>query len=72
MKEAGRQREAFQLPTHPGIVEGLYFSSGPIAALGFFLGGWPCFVLALFGNSVLWFLIASLLLSNMFRMKDDK
>ncbi len=50
--------EPYRLSTSPGPLAGFYFSCGPLAALGFFIGGLQGFVLAIIGNAVLWFLIA--------------
>ncbi len=49
--------EPYRLSTSPGPLAGFYFSCGPLAALGFFIGGLQGFVLAIIGNAVLWFLI---------------
>jgi len=50
--------EPYRLPTSPGPLAGFYFSCGPLAALGFFIGGLQGFVLAIIGNAVLWLLLA--------------
>ena len=48
----------FGMPASPGMLAGFYFSCGPLAGLGFWIGGLQGFVLAIIGDAVLWLLIA--------------
>jgi hypothetical protein len=55
-----KKAEPFALPESPGILAGFYFSCGPLAGLGFFVGNVGGFVFALVGNVMFWVLIALL------------
>jgi hypothetical protein len=48
------------LPPGPGIFAGFYFSCGPLAGFGLFVGYWQGFVFAIVGDVMLWILIALL------------
>jgi hypothetical protein len=50
----------FALSNCPGKVAGLYFSCGPLAALGFFVAGLPGFAFGIIINIIFWILIALL------------
>ena len=45
------------MPTSPGMLAGFYFSCGPLAGLGFWIGGLQGFVLAIIGDTALWLLL---------------
>ncbi len=50
--------EPFKLPTKPGVLEWFYFSCGPLAALGFFVGGVLGFLYILLGIACLYLLVS--------------
>ena len=52
--------DPFGLSTSPGILAGFYFSCGPVAGLGFWIGNWQGFVFAILGNTMFWILISLL------------
>jgi hypothetical protein len=52
--------DPFSLPTSPGLLAGFYFSCGPVAGLGFWIGDLQGFVLAIVVDVIFWFLIALL------------
>ncbi|HEX6479986.1 MAG TPA: hypothetical protein VF043_14180 [Ktedonobacteraceae bacterium] len=52
--------EPFALPKSPGTLSGFYFSCGPLAGLGFFVGNVEGFVFAIVGDIMFWVLIALL------------
>lgn len=54
------QAEPFTLATSPGILAGFYFSCGPVAGLGFFIGYVQGFEIAIVGNALCWFMLALL------------
>jgi hypothetical protein len=59
MKRYKREKvDPFDMPTSPGMLAGFYFSCGPLAGLGFWIGGLQGFVLSIVGDAVLWLLIA--------------
>ena len=53
-----KKAEPFALPKSPGTLAGFYFSCGPVAGLGFFVGNVPGFVFAIVGDILFWVLIA--------------
>jgi hypothetical protein len=55
-----KKAEPFALPKSPGILAGFYFSCGPLAGLGFFVGNGGGFVFAIVGDVMFWVLIALL------------
>lgn len=55
-----KKAEPFALPKSPGILAGFYFSCGPLAGLGFFVGNVGGFVFAIVGDVMFWILIALL------------
>jgi hypothetical protein len=52
--------DPFGLPKSPGMLAGFYLSCGPLAGLGFFMGGSQCFVSAIIGDILFWTLITLL------------
>jgi len=55
-----KKAEPFTLPKSPGTLAGFYFSCGPLAAFGFFVGNLEGFVFAIVGDVMFWVLIALL------------
>ena len=49
--------DPFALPTSPGILASFYFSCGPIAGLGFLIGGMQGFVFAIVSDVIFWVLM---------------
>jgi len=52
--------DSFGMPTSPGMLAGFYFSCGPLAALGFWIGHLQGFVLAIVSDAIFWILVALL------------